>query len=339
MSGADLATRTICYDNISGVDAPRGWHASNHARATIARPAAGRCISRGVTEGGRDGRDISAWVHSRAAPVASGTVQFRYADVSRRGLPTPIKHDSLTGRGTVGSPGSMPGRESRRAQSRGERALPITLRLAAVQSELISIPVLLLHRLLFAIRYYDEDKPVTAQERGHVASRRVAPLQNIYSRGRELASLTGGENSATCETGLTDPIFFPQQSQRRDVPRELGRKTREDTTTGQPTATRVEEDPGREEDRGFLREPRARRLPLAAVESSVVSPRLSSLLLLVVVVVLVDGGAAAMQKRPRGCPLKANLKGEPSAKSSGADGAAEIGPDPEELFLRDNSRG
>jgi len=37
MCEADLAmraTRTICYDSISGVDAPRGWHVSNHARAT-----------------------------------------------------------------------------------------------------------------------------------------------------------------------------------------------------------------------------------------------------------------------------------------------------------------
>lgn len=68
-------------------------------------------------------------MHSREAPVASGTVQFRYADVSRRGLPTPIKHDSLTGRGTVGSPGSMPSpRVGGRSRGERERALPITLR-------------------------------------------------------------------------------------------------------------------------------------------------------------------------------------------------------------------
>lgn len=54
----------------------------------------------------------------------------------------------------------------------------------------------------------------------------------------------GEENSATCETGLTDPIFFPQQPQRRDVPRELGGKTREDSSAGRLAATRVEENPG-----------------------------------------------------------------------------------------------
>lgn len=63
--------------------------------ARIARPAAGRCISRGR----REGETLVPECIRARAPVVSGTVQFRYADVSRRGLPTPIKHDSLTGRG------------------------------------------------------------------------------------------------------------------------------------------------------------------------------------------------------------------------------------------------
>lgn len=47
-----------------------------------------------------------------------------------------------------------------------------------------------------------------------------------------------------------------------------------------------------------------------------------------------SSSAAAMQKRPRGCPLKANLKGEPSAKSWRAqrDRAWSGG-----VFSRDNS--
>lgn len=56
--------------------------------------------------------------------------------------------------------------------------------------------------------------------------------------------------------------------------------------------------------RGFLREPRARRLPLAAVESSVVSPRLP-LPLLFVVVVLVGGGDA---EETMGVPVKGKLE-------------------------------
>lgn len=51
-----------------------------------------------------------------------------------------------------------------------------------------------------------------------------------------------GENSATCETVLTGPTLFPQQS------RELREKTREEVST-RPAATRVvEEENDREEE-------------------------------------------------------------------------------------------
>lgn len=84
-------------------------------------------------EGGGEDGTLVPEVHSRA-PVVSGTVQFRYADVSRRGLPTPIKHDSLTGRG-----------EQSVARDRclvGEKALPITLRLGgAIGTNLVRPPL------------------------------------------------------------------------------------------------------------------------------------------------------------------------------------------------------
>lgn len=102
-------------------------------------------------------------------------------------------------------------------------------------------------------------------------------------------TLTGGENSATCETGLTDPIFFPQptaisavrcsaRTWRKDArrlrrsanwPRRGWRRTRgERRGKLLPVHSAIASD-----SRGFLREPRARRLPLAAVKSSVVPPR------------------------------------------------------------------
>jgi len=64
--------------------------------------------------------------------------------------------------------------------------------------------------------------------------------------------------------------------------------------------------------RGFLREPRARRLPLAAVESSVVPPRFSSLLLSVAIVVVGGGGDI---EETAGVPVK----GKPERRTLSKD--------------------
>lgn len=114
-----------------------------------------------------------------------------------------------------------------------------------------------------------------------------------------------GENSATCETVYNGPDALPTAvATARCSARELREKTREEVSTrsGRDKGGgegEGEKGPGGEggrgkllpahsaiasDSRGFLRESRARRLPLAAVESSVVSPRFPSLPPLVVVV-------------------------------------------------------
>lgn len=74
--------------------------------------------------------------------------------------------------------------------------------------------------------------------------------------------------------------------------------------------------------RGFLREPRARRLPLAAVESSVVSPRLSSLLLVVVVVVVFFVGGGGDAEETAGVPVKGKPERRTFDKELQTDGTA-----------------
>lgn len=83
---------------------------------------------------GKRGRCIRDCIRYGSIPLRGGS----------RGLPTPIKHDSLTGR-RAGSSGSMPGRERPAGPSYNSPAWR--------QSELIST-IHLFHRAVFAMQYY-----------------------------------------------------------------------------------------------------------------------------------------------------------------------------------------
>lgn len=152
----------------------------------------------------------------------------------------------------------------------------------------------------------------------------VLLLSYVYRR-RKFRDLWNGPNGP--------PTLFPQQS--RDVPREPREKTREEVSTRprQEWKRRTGKERGKllpvhsaiaSDSRGFLRESRVRRLPLAAVESSVVSPRFPSLPPLVVVV-QVSGGDA---EETAGVPVKGKAE-RPDLRRRTWDGwRGEIGPDP-----------
>lgn len=136
-----------------------------------------------------------------------------------------------------------------------------------------------------------------------------------------------GENSATCETGLTGPIFFPQavaaarcsaRTWREDARRLDGRPTGRDEGGGRPGGGGINYCPCIRRSLPIVVDSFVSLVLVACLWQpwNLLSSRRGSPRFFSSSSSSSSSAAAAMQKRPRGCPLKANLKGEPSTKSS-----------------------